>query len=94
MQLSEVQLVAVSHWGVHLVKKEGGVLRVVASISLGDIATCTPPRPSTVSIEGPQGRITLHTPRAVQLSEMVSKFCTEQRRVSGIFFTIIANSYD
>lgn len=82
--MSEVQLVAVSHWGVHLVKRESGVLRVIASISFGDIASCTAPRPSTVSIEGPQGRITLHTPRAVQLSEMVSKFSTEYRKVSHL----------
>lgn len=89
LQLAEVQLIAVSHWGIHLVKKEAGNLRVVASISLGDIGSCTAPRPSTVTIEGPQGRVTLHTPRAIHLSEMVTKFCTEFRRVSNVFIVLI-----
>lgn len=89
LQLSDVQLLAVSHWGIHLVKRETGALRVIASISLGDIASCSAPRPSTVSIEGPQGRVTLHTPRAMQLSDMVSKFCTENKKVSVLFFNYI-----
>lgn len=81
LQLSDVQLLAVSHWGVHLVKREANSFQVIGSVSLGDIGVCSAPRPTTVSVEGPQGRITLHTPRALQLSEMVSKFCAENRKV-------------
>lgn len=64
-------------------KRDTGSLRVIASISLADIATCSAPRPSTVSLEGPQGRVTLHTPRAMQLSDMVNKYCAENRKVSS-----------
>ncbi|KAF2905677.1 hypothetical protein ILUMI_00498 [Ignelater luminosus] len=88
-QLSDVQLLAVSHWGVHLVKREANSLQVIGSIALGDIGVCSAPRPTTVSLEGPQGRITLHTPRALQLSEMVSKFCTENRKVGSFYLNFI-----
>ncbi|RZB41182.1 unconventional myosin-XV [Asbolus verrucosus] len=79
-QLSEVQLVAVSHWGVHLVKRDQSHLQVLKSFALKEIASCTAPRPTTVSFDGPQGRLSLHTPRAQQLSEMVTKFCAENRK--------------
>ncbi|KAJ3645965.1 hypothetical protein Zmor_023581 [Zophobas morio] len=81
-QLSEVQLVAVSHWGIHLVKREQNHLQAIKSFPLKDISSCTAPRPTTVSFDGPQGRLSLHTPRAQQLSEMVTKFCAENRKVS------------
>ncbi|KAL1494091.1 hypothetical protein ABEB36_009744 [Hypothenemus hampei] len=81
-QLSEVQLVAVSHWGVHLAKRnEQNHLQVLKSFPLNDISSCTAPRPTTVSLDGPQGRISLHTPRAQQLSEMVTRFCSEARKI-------------
>ncbi|XP_017773416.1 PREDICTED: unconventional myosin-XV [Nicrophorus vespilloides] len=82
-QLSEVQLLAVSHWGVHLVKSDGGNLQVIRSISLSEISSCTAPRPTSVSLEGPQGRVSLHTTRAQQLSEMVSKYCAENRKMQS-----------
>ncbi|XP_060523322.1 unconventional myosin-XV [Cylas formicarius] len=82
-QLSEVQLVAVSHWGVHLVKRDQNHLQVIRSFALNEITSCTAPRPTAVSLDGPQGRISLHTPRAQQLSEMVSKFCAEFRKVQA-----------
>jgi myosin-15 len=81
-QLSEVQLVAVSHWGMHLVKRDQNHFQVIKSFPLKEIASCTAPRPTTVSFDGPQGRLSLHTPRAQQLSEMVTKFCAENRKVS------------
>ncbi|XP_008197063.1 unconventional myosin-XV [Tribolium castaneum] len=80
-QLSDVQLVAVSHWGIHLVKREQTHLQVLKSFPLKDIASCTAPRPTTVSFDGPQGRLSLHTPRAQQLSEMVTKYCAENRKL-------------
>ncbi|XP_076273553.1 unconventional myosin 10A isoform X2 [Rhynchophorus ferrugineus] len=82
-QLSEVQLVAVSHWGVHLVKREPTQLQVIKSFALNEIAACTAPRPTTVSLDGPQGKISLHTPRAQQVSEMVSRFCAEYRKIQA-----------
>ncbi|EFA08775.2 hypothetical protein TcasGA2_TC006465 [Tribolium castaneum] len=82
-QLSDVQLVAVSHWGIHLVKREQTHLQVLKSFPLKDIASCTAPRPTTVSFDGPQGRLSLHTPRAQQLSEMVTKYCAENRKSSS-----------
>lgn len=89
-QLAEIQLLAVSHWGVHFVKKDHQNLQIVRSFPLGEINYCTAPRPTTVSLEGPQGRFSLHTPRAQQLSEMVTKFCGEYRKVGAllkIFFS-------
>lgn len=82
-QLSEVQLIAVSHWGIHLVKRETNQLQVIKSLALTDVGSCSAPRPTSVMFDGVQGRITLHTPRAQQLSEMVNKFCSENRKVSG-----------
>ncbi|XP_050297745.1 unconventional myosin-XV isoform X2 [Anthonomus grandis grandis] len=82
-QLSDVQLVAVSHWGVHLVKREQTYLQVIKSFPLNEISSCTAPRPTTVSLDGPQGRISLHTPRAQQLSEMVSRFCAEAKKIQA-----------
>ncbi|XP_048519861.1 unconventional myosin-XV [Dendroctonus ponderosae] len=82
-QLSDVELVAVSHWGVHLVQREQSHLQVLKSFSLSEISSCTAPRPTTVSLDGPQGRLSLHTPRAQQLSEMVTKFCSEARKIQA-----------
>lgn len=90
-QLSEVQLLAVSHWGIHLVKREANNLHVIKSFALTELDACTAPRPTSVSIEGPQGRITLHTPRAQQLSEMVTRFCSENRKVR--VFLSLRNSH-
>lgn len=84
LQLSEVQLVAVSHWGVHLVKRDQTHLQVLKSFALKEVSSCMAPRPTTVSFDSPQGRLSLHTPRAQQLSEMVTKFCAENRKVSGV----------
>ncbi|XP_045475987.1 unconventional myosin-XV isoform X2 [Harmonia axyridis] len=82
-QLADVQILAVSHWGVHFVKRDHQHLQIVRSFPLGEINYCTAPRPTTVSLEGPQGRFTLHTPRAQQLSEMVTKFCGEFRKMQS-----------
>ncbi|KAJ8956705.1 hypothetical protein NQ318_014060 [Aromia moschata] len=57
-----------------------GAAQVIRSFALSDIGSCNAPRPTSVTLDGPQGRLSLHTPRAQQLSEMVSKFCTEYRK--------------
>lgn len=80
-----MQLLAVSHWGIHLVKREDN-LQVLKSFPLADISSCTAPRPTTISIEGPQTRLSLHTSRAQQLSEMVTRFCSENRKVRFLIF--------
>lgn len=73
---------AVSHWGVHLVRRDQTQLQVIKSVALAEIGSCTAPRPTSVSLDGFQGRLTLYTPRAQQLAQMVTKFCTEQKKVS------------
>nr|CAH7758737.1 unnamed protein product [Callosobruchus chinensis] len=80
-QLSEVQILAVSHWGVHLVKKEQNQLHILKSFGLGEINSCAAPRPTSIILDGAQGRLTLHTPRAQQLAEMVTRFCGEFRKM-------------
>ncbi|VEN63077.1 unnamed protein product [Callosobruchus maculatus] len=80
-QLSEVQILAVSHWGVHLVKKEQSQLHILKSFALGEINSCAAPRPTSIILDGAQGRLTLHTPRAQQLAEMVTRFCAEYRKM-------------
>lgn len=84
LQLSDVQLIAVSHWGIHLVKRDSNQLEVIKSMALAEIGACSAPRPTSVMFDGVEGRITLHTPRAQQLSEMVNKFCSENRKVRHI----------
>lgn len=90
-QLSEVQILAVTHWGIHLVKRDGNGLQIIKSFPLVDVDSCTAPRPTSVSIEGAQGRITLHTPRAQQISEMVTRFCSENRKVSQLKLILISS---
>ncbi|KAF5306868.1 hypothetical protein FQA39_LY00098 [Lamprigera yunnana] len=79
-QLSDVQAFAVSHWGIHLVQRDGNTLHVTTSVALSDLRKFSASRPNTIFFETPQGRISLHTPRAQQISEIVNKFCAENRK--------------
>ena len=80
--MSKIELVAVSHWGVHLVKREVNHLSSLHSISLMEITDCSAPRPSTLSLDSAQGKVTLHTSRALQIVEMILKFCNEKKKVN------------
>ncbi|KAK4873712.1 hypothetical protein RN001_013072 [Aquatica leii] len=80
-QLSDVQLLAVSHWGVHLVRRDNNILKVTSSVAFGDLRKFSASRPNTIFFETPQERVSLHTPRAQQISEMVNKFCAENRKL-------------
>ncbi|XP_072386404.1 unconventional myosin-XV [Diabrotica undecimpunctata] len=82
-QLSDIQFVAVSHWGIHLAKREQNSLQVLKSYPLSEISTCTAPRPTNIILDVPQGKLNLYTPRAQQLSEMVTKFCGEHRKIQS-----------
>ncbi|KAG5895943.1 hypothetical protein JTB14_016344 [Gonioctena quinquepunctata] len=42
-QLSEIQFVAVSHWGIHLARREQSHLQVLKSFALADITSCSAP---------------------------------------------------
>lgn len=91
--MSEVQLLAVSHWGIHLVKREGSTLHVLKSFALAELGPCTAPRPTSVCIENTQGKISLHTNRAQQLSDMVTRFCSENKKVSEFDFSLKTDLY-
>ncbi|XP_025836405.1 unconventional myosin-XV [Agrilus planipennis] len=82
-QLSDVQILAVSHWGIHLVKRESNHLDVLRSFPLSNISSATAPRPTTITIETTHGRLTLHSPKSQQLSEMITTFCSENRKVQA-----------
>ncbi|XP_057659116.1 myosin-VIIa [Diorhabda carinulata] len=82
-QLSDIQFVAISHWGIHLVKKEQNTLQVLNSYSLSEISSCTAPRPTNIILDIPQGKLNLYTPRAQQLSEIVMRFCNENRKIQS-----------
>lgn len=86
-QSTEVQILAICHWGLHLVKREQTQLHVITSIALSEIGSCNAPRPTSVSLDSSQGRLTLYTPRAQQLAQMVTKFCAEQKKVSTCYFS-------
>ncbi|XP_022921048.1 uncharacterized protein [Onthophagus taurus] len=93
-QLSEVEILAVSHWGLHLVKKQANSLQVMKSYPLNEVQNCSSPRPTTLTLEFNSSvksnningnKITLWTVRAQQINEMVNKFCGEYKKLQSKF---------
>ncbi|XP_064478725.1 unconventional myosin-XV-like isoform X2 [Ornithodoros turicata] len=81
-QLPDVQMLAVSHTGVRLVKRQrdanGDSLCVLDTLGFEDIADVTVPRPSTVNILLRNGGwMTIYSPKATQIKSMIHKFVVE-----------------
>lgn len=81
-QMPDVQMVAVSHTGMHLVKRQrsdsGDALSVLDTLGFEDIADVTVPRSCTVHILLRNGGwMTVYSPKAAHIQNMVHKFVLE-----------------
>lgn len=87
-------LLAVSHVGVCLARKEQDYISVQKSMPFSEIQSVTTlPRPSTFQLTMKNGnRIVLHAPKSTAIQSMIHSFLMEFRQVSAtlIFFAFIA----
>lgn len=83
-QFPEVSLLAVSHSGVYLARREPEFVSVVRSVPLADLqGAITLPRPAALQLNMKNGnRIVLHAPRATAIQIMIQTFCQEFKKVS------------
>lgn len=86
-QFPEVSLLAVSHSGIYLARRESEFLNVVRSVPLADLqGAITLPRPAALQLNLKNGnRIVLHAPMAVAIQIMIQTFCQEYKKVSITF---------
>ena len=84
-QHPDVQHIAVSHHGIRLLKRlANGDLTILETIPLEDIVSVSNSRTGVCSVQVLSGvRLPLHTNRAPQLAEMISKYV---RQVSHTTF--------
>lgn len=89
-QFPDVSLLAVSHSGVYLVRRESEFVNVVRSVPLADLqGAITLPRPASLQLNLKNGnRIVLHAPRATAIQIMIQTFCQEFKKVSADFVLI------
>lgn len=83
-QFPEVSLLAVSHSGIYLARRESDFVNVVRSVPLADLqGAITLPRPSALQLNLKNGnRIVLHASRATAIQVMIQTFCQEYKKVS------------
>lgn len=83
-QLPEVTILAVSHNGVYLARRDQESINVLKSFTFTDLhAATTLPRPAALQLTLRNGsRLTLHAPRAQAIQHMVQTFLQEYRQVS------------
>lgn len=86
-QIPDVSILAVSHNGVYLARRDTDVLTVIRSVPFAELqGAVTLPRPAALQLNLKNGnRMTLHAPRAPAIQTMVQQFCQEYRQVS--YFT-------
>lgn len=82
-QFPEVSLLAVSHSGVYLARREPEFVSVVRSVPLAELqGAITLPRPAALQLNLKNGnRIVLHAPRATAIQIMIQTFCQEYKKV-------------
>lgn len=82
-QFPEVSLLAVSHSGVYLARRESEFVSVVRAVPLADLqGAITLPRPAALQLNLKNGnRIVLHAPRATAIQVMIQTFCQEFKKV-------------
>lgn len=90
-QFPDVSLLAVSHNGVYLARRETDFINVVRSVPLADMqGAITLPRPAALQLNLKNGnRIVLHAPRATAIQIMIQTFCQEFKKVSRTIFSMI-----
>ncbi|XP_055533492.1 unconventional myosin-XV [Wyeomyia smithii] len=83
-------ILAVSHTGVYLARKEQDFIAVHKSMQFIDIHSVTTlPRPSTIQINLKNGnRLVLHAPKATAIQSMVQSFLAEYRQTQSKGSTI------
>lgn len=83
-QFPEVTILAVSHSGVYLARRDNEIVGVVRSVPFGELhGAITLPRPAALQLNLKNGnRITLHAPRAAAIQTMIQQFCQEFKQVS------------
>lgn len=83
-QFPEVSLLAISHSGVYLARRESDFITVVRSVPLAELqGAITLPRPAALQLNLKNGnRIVLHAPRAAAIQAMIQTFCQEFKKVS------------
>lgn len=90
-QFPDVSLLAVSHSGVYLVRRDPEFVSVVRSVPLADLqGAITLPRPAALQLNLKNGnRIVLHAPRATAIQIMIQTFCQEYKKVSFTLITFL-----
>lgn len=83
-QIPEVSILAVSHSGVYLARRDTDHITVIKSVPFAELSgAVTLPRPSALQLNLRNGnRMTLHAPRAQAIQMMVHTYCQEYRQVS------------
>lgn len=86
-QIPEVSILAVSHSGVYLARRDTEHITVIRSVPFAELSgAVTLPRPSALQLNLRNGnRMTLHAPRAQAIQMMVHTYCQEYRQVSSLF---------
>ncbi|XP_055693638.1 unconventional myosin-XV isoform X1 [Lutzomyia longipalpis] len=82
-QLPEVSILAVSHSGVYLARRNSEHLLIIRSVPFADLQGATTlPRPAALQLTLRNGnRVTLHAPRAPAIQTMVQTFCQEFKMI-------------
>lgn len=91
-QLPDVNLLAVSHSGVYLVRRDHAgsqqQLTVIRAVPFNELSSATAPAhpPATLQLVLRGGaRVTMHALRASPAQQMIAAFCAEYRKVSDPF---------
>lgn len=81
---AEVSILAVSHSGVYLARRDTEHVSVVRSVPFNDLhSAATLPRPAALQLNLKNGnRIVLHAPRASAIQMMIQTFCQEFKQVN------------
>uniref|UniRef100_A0A6B2EBK9 Putative myosin class ii heavy chain n=1 Tax=Phlebotomus kandelakii TaxID=1109342 RepID=A0A6B2EBK9_9DIPT len=82
-QLPEVSILAVSHSGVYLARRNTEHLIVIRSVPFAELQGATTlPRPASLQLTLRNGsRVTVHAPRASAIQSMVQAFCQEHKMI-------------
>lgn len=94
-QIPEVSILAVSHSGVFLARRDAEHITVIKSVPFAELSgAVTLPRPSALQLNLRNGnRMTLHAPRAQAIQMMVHTYCQEYRQVSSFLFFLFCDLF-
>lgn len=87
-QLPDVSILAVSHTGVFLARRDADFVTVIRSVPFAELqGAATLPRPAALQLNLKNGnRVVLHAVRATAIQHMVQLFCQEYRQVRAYTF--------